>query len=124
MRLACLSAILVTCAPAPVLADWYEGDYQRCANEVSTADIVECVGGLYDQWDARLNAAYRAAIEPLEGERRSRFRDVQRAWIAYRDANCGYYGTGEGTIAAIDGNVCMFALTRDRALELEMLAPL
>lgn len=102
-------------------SDWYEGDYQRCAEEDTTVDIVMCVGGLYEEWDARLNGAYRTAIEPLEDERRTQFRDVQRAWIVYRDANCGYYRSGEGTIAAIEGNVCMFALTRDRAEELEML---
>ncbi|MCO6386162.1 lysozyme inhibitor LprI family protein [Aliihoeflea sp. 40Bstr573] len=113
---------LLSAVPA-FASDWYEGDYQRCADEGTTTGIVMCVGELYEEWDARLNAAYRTAIEPLEGARRTQFRDVQRAWIAYRDASCGYYRSGEGTIAAIEGNVCMFALTRDRAEELETLAP-
>lgn len=99
-------------------------DDDTCADATTTADIVECLTESYQDWDTRLNAAYRAAIDPLEGNRRTQFRDVQRAWIAYRDASCGYYRSGEGTIAAIDGNSCMVDLTRVRAEELERLAPL
>ncbi|MGY6709428.1 MAG: lysozyme inhibitor LprI family protein [Rhizobiaceae bacterium] len=107
---------------APQMAaasDWYSGDYDQCAEKTSTLEIVQCVGELYTHWDERLNAAYQVAMEAEEGERRTALRDVQRAWLAYRDANCSFYRSGEGTIAAIEGNVCMYALTRDRALELE-----
>ncbi|MCG6114160.1 MAG: lysozyme inhibitor LprI family protein [Mesorhizobium sp.] len=100
-------------------SDWYTGDYERCGEQTSTLEIVECVIELYDEWDARLNAIYQVALDAQEGDRRTALRDVQRAWLAYRDANCTFYRSGEGTIAAIEGNTCMFALTRDRALELE-----
>ena len=100
-------------------SDWYTGDYERCGDLTSTLEIVECVIELYDEWDTRLNAIYQVALDAQEGERRTALRDVQRAWLAYRDANCAFYRSGEGTIAAIEGNTCMFALTRDRALELE-----
>jgi len=100
-------------------SDWYTGDYERCGDLTSTLEIVECVIELYDEWDARLNSIYQVALDAQEGERRTALRDVQRAWLAYRDANCTFYRSGEGTIAAIEGNTCMFALTRDRALELE-----
>lgn len=104
-------------APA-VASDWYDEEYQSCDQE-STATIVECLTQLHAKWDARLNAAYKVAMEQLDEARREELRDVQRAWIAYRDADCGFYRSGEGTIAAIEGNACMFGLTRDRALELE-----
>jgi uncharacterized protein YecT (DUF1311 family) len=104
-------------APA-VASDWYDAEYQSCDQE-STATIVECLTQLHDKWDARLNAAYQTAMGQLDGDRADELRDVQRAWIAYRDANCLFYRMGEGTIAAIEGNACMFGLTRDRALELE-----
>lgn len=100
-------------------SDWYTGDYERCGDLTSTLEIVECVTELYDEWDARLNAIYKVALDAQQGERRTTLRDVQRAWLAYRDANCAFYRSGEGSIAAIEGNTCMFALTRDRALELE-----
>lgn len=98
-----------------------EQDAETCPDAVSTVDIVECLGDLYEDEDMRLNTAYRAAIEPLEGERRTQLRDAQRAWVAFRDANCLFYRAGEGTIAAIEGNSCMVETTRARADELEQL---
>jgi len=95
---------------------------QTCPDAVSTVDIVECLGELYEDEDARLNAASRAAIEPLDGDRRTQLRDAQRAWVAFRDANCLFYRSGEGTIAAIEGNSCMVDVTRTRADELEGLS--
>lgn len=92
---------------------------QTCPDAVSTVDIVECLGELYEGEDARLNTAYRAAIEPLEGEQRTLLRDAQRAWVAFRDANCLFYRSGDGTIAAIEGSSCMVDVTRTRADELE-----
>lgn len=96
---------------------WYGEEYQKC--DGSTVDIVECVGKLHEQWDRRLNAAYRAMMAE-GGERASLLRDAQRKWIAFRDADCDWYGAGEGTIARIEAVTCAYALTRDRALELEM----
>ncbi len=92
---------------------------QTCPDAVTTVYIVECLGEIYEEQDARLNTAYRAAIEPLEGDRRTQLRDAQRAWVAFRDANCMFYRSGEGTIAAIEGNSCMVEVTRSRADELE-----
>ena len=37
----------------------------------------------------------------------------------YRDANCLYYGLGEGTIARLDAGECMRSMTEARARELE-----
>ena len=99
--------------------DWYTGDYEKCSVKESTADIVECVGDLVAHWDARLNDAYKETMSSQTGARAKTLRDAQRAWIAWRDANCGWYRAGEGTIAAIEGNACIYALTRDRAVELE-----
>jgi uncharacterized protein YecT (DUF1311 family) len=46
-------------------------------------------------------------------------RAAQRLWIQYRDANCLYYGLGEGTIAWLDAGECMRSMTEARARELE-----
>lgn len=92
---------------------------QTCPDAVSTVDIVDCLDELYEGEDARLNTAYRAAIEPLEGDQRTLLRDAQRAWLAFRDANCLFYRSGDGTIAAIEGSSCMVDVTRARADELE-----
>jgi len=119
MRRTVIVAIVALFAGHAYALDWYEGDYERCAAEDNTAAIVDCVGGLIDEWDGRLNAAYREVMGSMEGERAAQLRTAQRAWIAYRDANCMWYRLGEGTVAAIEASTCVFALTRDRATELE-----
>jgi uncharacterized protein YecT (DUF1311 family) len=48
-------------------------------------------------------------------------RAAQRAWMQFRDANCRYYGSGEGTITRLQFAECMRSTTARRALELEEL---
>jgi len=98
---------------------WYGQEYKQC--DGSTQEIVECVGRLHQEWDRRLNEAYKQFA--AGGERTKLLRDAQRKWIAYRDANCDWYAAGEGTIARIEAVTCAYVLTRDRALELEMGSP-
>jgi uncharacterized protein YecT (DUF1311 family) len=85
------------------------------------------MGGCLDQerkfWDARLNARYREltaqhADDPLIGER---LRDMQRAWIGYRDARCDYEfvqwrgGTGGGPAVI----ACLMQSTAEQVFTLE-----
>ena len=98
---------------------WYGGEYRNC--DGSTVEVVECIRGLQDKWDGRLNAAYRTVMDAETGAQRAALRTAQRGWITYRDANCAYYAGGEGTIARIEAASCLYVLTRDRAQELEMM---
>ena len=50
---------------------------------------------------------------------RDQLRAAQRLWVQYRDANCLYYGLGEGTIARLDAGECMRSMTEARAKEFE-----
>jgi uncharacterized protein YecT (DUF1311 family) len=90
---------------------------QNC--DGSTYEIVECLKAKTAQWDKRLNAAYQQALEDAQPKQREQLRAAQRLWIQYRDANCLYYGLGEGTIARIEAGYCMKDLTQARAQELE-----
>ena len=93
-----------------------------------------CLSQEWEWWDARLNAAYRALMDrhragdaqvKAEGLEvapvADALRDMQRAWIAYRDAACDYEraqwagGTGGGPATA----ACLMHHTGVRALELE-----
>jgi uncharacterized protein YecT (DUF1311 family) len=85
----------------------------------STYEIVECLKVQTAQWDKRLNAAYQQALKDAEPKQREQLRVAQRLWVQYRDANCLYYGLGEGTIARVEAGYCMMELTQTRALELE-----
>ncbi len=85
-------------------------------------------------WDDRLNAAYKAltsvhnrqdaaakaAGDPV-ANRQQGLRDMQRAWIGWRDAACAYEAAqwGSGTGAGPATLACLMRATARQALELE-----
>ena len=92
---------------------------QNC--EGNTFEIVECLKAQTAQWDKRMNLAYQKGLKDAGEKQREQLRAAQRLWIQYRDANCLYYGLGEGTIARIDAGECMRNMTKARAEEFESL---
>ena len=98
-----------------------------CMDQTEGGSSTPVMGGCLEQeqkfWDDRLNTVY--------GELRSSYadrpdvsealRDMQRAWISYRDARCDYIGTqwsgGTGMGPAIIG--CMMEATAEQTLLLE-----
>ena len=85
----------------------------------NTFQMVECLKAKTAQWDKRMNIAYQQALKDAVSAQREPLRTAQRLWIQYRDANCLYYGMGEGTIARLDAGECMRRMTEARARELE-----
>ncbi len=107
---------LALLAPAAYAGD--QGDpAQSC--DGSTADMVECLKGKTAQWDKRMTIAYDKAMKDAVPQQHDQLRAAQRLWIQYRDANCLYYGLGEGTISRIDAGECLRSMTEARARELE-----
>ena len=91
-----------------------------CHQKDTTVAIMDCLNGLAAQWDKRLNAAYQVALKASESAaRKDALIRAERAWLAYRKANCGWYDAQEGTIREVEGADCMLNLTRARAVELE-----
>ena len=100
----------------------------------STPGMGFCASQELAFWDARLNVAYGALLQierQLDAEattlggiippRADALRDMQRAWITYRDAACVYEfaqwggGTGGGPANAW----CLMQITAEQALALE-----
>jgi len=91
----------------------------------TTADMVSCNATEAKIQDARLNKAYKDVLALQEGKQKQQLQDVQRLWIKYRDANCGFIGSATGgTIDQVNGIGCMLDMTRTRAQELENMLPL
>ena len=84
----------------------------------STQDAVECLNAKAAQWDKRMTVAYQVLMKKAEASQRDQLRTAQRLWIQYRDANCLYYGLGDGTIGRINAGSCMLKMTQDRVKEL------
>jgi uncharacterized protein YecT (DUF1311 family) len=115
-RMACgLAAVL---ALASVARAGDQGDGER-ACDGNTYQMVECLKAKTAEWDTRLNIAYQKAVQDAVPAQRDQLRAAQRLWVQYRDANCLYYGMGEGTIARLDAGECMRSMTEARARELE-----
>lgn len=108
--------LVLALAPAVHAGDQNESEPSCDGN---TFQMVECLMAKAAEWDKRLNAAYQKALQAAGDAQREQLRAAQRLWIQYRDANCMYYGMGQGTIARLDAGECMRSMTEARAKELE-----
>ena len=88
---------------------------------MSTYGMIDCIGKEVVVQDARLNRAYQAALMRLERPRqKAALQKAQRAWIAFRDADCASYLDEDwGSMARVESNQCVLDHTRQRADELE-----
>ena len=117
MRIASLAAAVLIGTAAFAYAGEQGEPEHSC--DGSTYEMVECLKAKTAQWDKRMTIAYQRSLNSGEAKQREQLRVAQRLWIQYRDANCLYYGLGEGTIARIDAGECMRSMTEARARELE-----
>ena len=113
-----LIAVAAVGLPAPAAVAGDQGDPEPSCDG-NTFQMVECLKARTAQWDKRMTIAYQQALKDAAPQQREQLRAAQRLWIGYRDANCLYYGMGEGTIARIDAGQCMRNMTEARARELE-----
>lgn len=96
----------------------------------TTPGIAQCLSAEADAWDALLNRNYQSRLEAAAGvdaelgeagttaEAEADLRTAQRAWIAFRDAECdrqfSFYAGG--TIRTVVHAQCRLSLTAERAL--------
>lgn len=108
--------VALALAASPAQAD-------PCAKAVTTLDINACLAGQMTSVEADLNRYYRAAVTRLHAEKGEAETQAlpslikgQRAWLAYRDAECGAveaYWSG-GTIRASMALTCRLSVTHLR----------
>lgn len=104
----------------------YSADYARClatgdAAKGVTVAMAGCVNAELRKKDARLNAAYAAAMPTLSPQAQATLRAEQRAWIKRRDTACAE-GLSGGTLDMVERPSCHLSMTATRAVELERLA--
>ena len=111
--------VLALMATFPVEAEMLGPGFQPCGEKTSTLAVVECVQAKTNVADQRLNAAYKALQARIDAALRQPLLAAQRLWVQYRDANCGFYGTQDGSIRQVQAAECIRSMTEDRARELE-----
>ena len=83
----------------------------------STADQNACIDREQMVWDDILNETYRRLRDKLESGQKTKLREMQRAWIASRDATCRFYWDYyQGTMASPMSASCVNRETARRAL--------
>jgi uncharacterized protein YecT (DUF1311 family) len=99
-------------------------EYSTCLEKSGvTVEMINCILAETRRQDARLNENYKRLISKLAAERKNALVEAQRAWIKFRDANCGFYADPEGGSAArVTAHKCFLNATIDRAKELRLLA--
>ncbi|MBK4215837.1 DUF1311 domain-containing protein [Paracoccus caeni] len=90
----------------------------------TTVGISECLMAETKAWDGILNSQYSATREQYSSDGLpEKLQAAQRAWIAFRDADCGfaYDKFGGGSMRGIASASCQLNHTARRALELKQM---
>ena len=110
------------------------GACMETPNGGTTVGMGGCLDGELQFWDALLNTNYQASMtdaKALDAENKTfnpnlpsqetALRDMQRAWIPFRDAACDYERSkwGGGTGGSPATLACLMELTGQQALRLE-----
>jgi uncharacterized protein YecT (DUF1311 family) len=88
----------------------------------SDPGAIECLSAEYTRQDKRLNEAYRKLLARVSKPKGEQLRKVQRAWVAYAQAACGFlYDNDEfaGTSDRVAANSCNVTERARRADDLE-----
>lgn len=118
-------ALAICAAPGVAAADNELGSnvspaFRRCmAAAVSNFDQGHCLEGELQRQKANLDAALKERLRGADPAFRVRVEKAQRAWLAFRDADCDAQTLHEGSGAAMSYLTCMVRLTANRAVEME-----
>lgn len=122
----------LVCSVAGLLAtSALADDKPDCIDPQTQMEMTYCAGVGYEEADADLNALWPDIVaaakqndEYVADMARERgvpttleaLRNAQRAWIAFRDAQCEYeaYEVFGGTMQPMVGSLCLARLTRER----------
>ncbi|TPN00430.1 lysozyme inhibitor LprI family protein [Mesorhizobium sp. B2-3-3] len=108
------ACLIVLAATATVRA-------QECDRSDDSQQMMNiCAGEDYQAADARLNKAYQDLIGSDDADDKRLLQAAQRAWIAFRDAECAHITVASqgGSIHAMEVSQCLTRLTNERIKQL------
>ncbi|WP_322092205.1 lysozyme inhibitor LprI family protein [Paraburkholderia bannensis] len=94
----------------------------ECLNSAPTQLAMdECVGRAMKADDAKLNETYTALLAKVSKDGANQLRKAQRAWVAWRDAQCEFntMGTTGGSINSSMYGLCIDELTQEQTRRLD-----
>ena len=87
----------------------------------STAGMIQCIDAEFAIQDKLLNQNYKKAMSVLNDENKKKLKDIQRKWVAYKEAKCPFVPP-MGTLYAVTAADCYLQMTKERAAELAYVA--
>jgi uncharacterized protein YecT (DUF1311 family) len=93
-----------------------------CLDKATTqGELDACAGMQASEADKLLNHAYQSVMKYFcQGDaERDQLVASERAWLAFRNADCAFWGAGGGSIAPMNQAFCVAELSRQRAKELD-----
>lgn len=92
-----------------------------CTSEMSTNATYQCEAENLKEQDDRLNDLYKKLMQKEDKVGQAKLKKAQRAWIAYRDAECEYSADEMrgGTYEKVIMMGCLVSETTKRADELK-----
>ncbi|MGF6756170.1 uncharacterized protein YecT (DUF1311 family) [Paraburkholderia sp. GAS42] len=91
----CLAAIVLLFTSASAVAADID-----CKNPMNQASMNMCASRDFKASDKKLNETYRALSTKSSRAGRDKLQKAQRAWLAWRDAQCEF-----NTLGSVDGSV-------------------
>jgi uncharacterized protein YecT (DUF1311 family) len=109
--------LLMAMAPAAL------AQAEDCTKAATQADLNACAAQSFSKSDTALNATYRQITARLKDDAaaRSLLVAAERAWLAFRDAECAFASSGEsgGSIYPMVVTNCRDELTQQRTKALQ-----
>lgn len=96
---------------------------QNCKNPETQLAMNTCAAKDFEREDARLNKNYRELQAKLEADRRTGLREVQVAWLKFRDLQCDFQAAQYegGTMQPLVRSACLTDMTKQRNKDLKYL---
>ena len=93
-----------------------------CIGVENSNDLVKCLSNYYDQAKDDLSQSFKTKLQKTEGQSANDLRDAQKAWIAYRDAECDWESNNAETesLRRVKELYCLARLTEERSRILDI----
>lgn len=121
--LSCVLSASGRAEPVDPPADMAEIKHQHCEDQLRNLNMTFCMSREREESDQRLNVVYQTLMHSLV--KPQSLQKVQRAWIAFRDAECKFQNEsmqgGSGYNFSMD--LCLVQLTEQRIAALERVRP-
>lgn len=119
----CRAAMVFTAVVVMAAGTAQAETYEACKAGAGgvTTKLMACGSAELKVRDAMLNQTYMQVLNAVPVSRQNQLRTAERAWVAFRDAECSFRMSAEegGSDAPLVYNACRIQLTNQRTQDLK-----